>query len=340
MGLTLDILNDVRAQIATDDEVLSAARARRDLVAEAAMTLPGALRRFSSGSVAHGTVNDPVTDADGGIALDRRSFPMLGPDGDGDGPAEGVNELCKLVGERVREEYPEARVTTSKRGLKVTFNAPINGQDPSVDLIVALTRKDADGLWIPNLETDDWDASDPEEHTKLFTAGTRKLRALRARVTRLAKAWNKQWSKPALSSFNLEALAWEYVDDEDVSLDEALAGFFAYARDEVEAGDTEDPAGVSEPIRLLESRETAVKRLSAAAEQLERALANDDDEEIVRDALSSVFHDYVDPPAGSKSALARVLTSGNSGVGATKAGIAVGTGAAVRTTRAFGGDDV
>ena len=27
------------------------------------------------------------------------------------------------------------------------------GQDPSVDLIVALTRKNGRGLWIPNVET-------------------------------------------------------------------------------------------------------------------------------------------------------------------------------------------
>src|SRR2546427_13254527 len=127
VGLVLDILNDIRAKIAADDDVLAEARVRRNLVAESAMALAGSLRRFSSGSVAHGTVNDPVTDADGGIVLDRRRYPELGPDGGGKGPADVVEELCELVGEKARDKYPDARVTTSKRGLEVSFSSPLNG---------------------------------------------------------------------------------------------------------------------------------------------------------------------------------------------------------------------
>jgi hypothetical protein len=70
MGLVLDILNnEVRKKIAVNDKVLKEARKRRDLVAEAAMEIEGALRWFRSGSVAHGWVNRPVTDADSGVVL-------------------------------------------------------------------------------------------------------------------------------------------------------------------------------------------------------------------------------------------------------------------------------
>src|SRR6266496_2637229 len=73
MGLAFDILdNDVRKKIAADDAVLKEARDRRDLVAESAMEIEGALRWFRSGSVAHAMVNKPVSDADSGIVLDRR----------------------------------------------------------------------------------------------------------------------------------------------------------------------------------------------------------------------------------------------------------------------------
>lgn len=336
MGLVLTILNEIRAKVAADDDVLARARERRNLVAETAMGLPGALRRFSSGSLAHGTVNAPVTDADSGVVLDRRRYPELGPDGEGEGPAEVVEKLCELVGRRMREKYPEARVTTSKRGLKINFSTPLKGQDPTVDLIVTLTRKDADGLWIPKLNTDEWDASHPERHTELFTSGPRSLRALRARVVRLGKAWNKQWDEPALSSFNISALAWEYVNDEGTPLDEALTGFFAYARDEIEKANTNDPAGVSDPIRLLVSRETAVKRLSTATEQLERALKNEDDEGIVRDALATIFRDFVGPPAKSKSAFAAALRKGNEGVSITTGGLALGGAKPLKTTRSYG----
>jgi hypothetical protein len=252
-----------------------------------------------------------------------------------------VEKLRKRASEKLQDEYPDVEVGTSKRGLEVKFNAPIKGQDPTVDSIVTLTRKDDAGLWIPNLETDDWDASDPERHTELFTSGSRELRALRARITRLAKAWNKQWAigDRAFSSFNLEALAWEFVDDEDAALDEAIVAFFRYARDSVETGDTQDPAEVSEDIGLLLSREIAVKRLAGAAGQLDRALCHDDDEDVVLDALASVFRDYVDAPDGSRSALAQLLSNGNAGVTVTPTGIGVGNeaGRRLKTTSAYGG---
>jgi hypothetical protein len=191
MGLVLDILNkEVRKKIAVDDKVLKEARKRRDLVAEAAMEIEGALRWFRSGSVAHGWVNRPVTDADSGLVLDRRVHTTLGPDGDGEGPDEIVDELRGLVERKVREEYGNAKVTKSRRGLLIEFNEPVTDEeDPTVDLIVTLTRKDAEGLWITDLDTDEWTPSHPEKHTELFT-GTRELRALRARVVRLAKGWN------------------------------------------------------------------------------------------------------------------------------------------------------
>src|SRR3954453_21728141 len=106
------------------------------------------------------------------------------------------------------------------------------------------------------MDNDRWTPSHPEKHTELFTEGTPERRALRARVTRLSKAWNKQWDEDhrALSSFNIETLVWEFIDDGSVPLDQALADWFAYARDEIEKADTKDPAEVSDPIRLLKSR--------------------------------------------------------------------------------------
>jgi hypothetical protein len=342
MGLVLDILNhEVRTKIAADDKVLKEARARRDLVAESAMGIEGSLRWFRSGSVAHAMVNRPVSDADSGLVLDRRAYPALGPDGDDEGPDEIVDQLQDLVGPKVRKKYPKAVVKKSRRGLLVEFNEPVTeDEDPSVDLIVTLTRKDADGLRIPDRHKDDWTPSHPEKHTELFTSGSREPRALRARVVRMAKAWNNQWDEGdrALSSFNIAALAWEYVDDGSVPLDEALAGWFRYARDELDKAETKDPAGVSEPIRLLLSKNEVVERLGAASDDLDEALANDADEDKVREALSRVYREYVDGPRSGKEALAAALRSGNQGVGASKAGLVVGGGTAMKTTRSFGSE--
>jgi hypothetical protein len=340
MGLVLDILDDIRAEIAVDDAALKETKDRRDLVAKGAMQIEGALRWFRSGSVAHGTTNAPISDADAGIVLDRRSYPSLGPDGEGEGPQDVVDAIGELVRPVVREIYPKARVGRSRRGLCVTFSDPIDDdQDPSVDMIVTLTRKDADGLWIPDLDKntdDDWSASHPEKHTDLFTSGSKEVKRLRARVARLAKAWNKQWDKPALSSFNIEALCWEYIQDGSVPLDEALVGWFAYARDEIEDGLTPDPAGVSEDLKLLIPKADVLVRLKAASERLEEAIENDGDEDKVRDILSGVFRDYVEPAEQSRSAWAAALRKGNQGVGSSGSGLVIGAGSPMKTPRSFG----
>jgi hypothetical protein len=343
MGLVLDILeNEVRKKIAAADKVLGEARDRRDLVAESAMEIDGSLRWFRSGSVAHAMVNKPVSDADSGLVLDRRSYPDLGPDGGGEGPDDVIDDLIEIVRPTVHELYPKATVGKSRRGLLVEFNEPVTEEeDPTVDLIVTLTRKDAEGLWIPDrdakAEVDRWSPSHPEKHTDLFTGGAKDVRTLRARVARMAKAWDKQWEEGdrALSSFHVCALAWEYVDDGAVPLDEALARWFRYARDELDKAETDDPAGVSDPIRLLLEKSEVVERLGQAADDLDEARANEDDEDKVREALSRVYPDYIDPPG--KRALAEALKT-NTGIGATKTGITLGAGgAAMKPMRTYGG---
>jgi hypothetical protein len=88
------VLTDVREQIAADDDVLKEARERRNLVTKHARDFDGALKSFNSGSVAHGTVNKPVSDADAGIVLDRRKYPELGPDGDDEPPNAIVEDVA------------------------------------------------------------------------------------------------------------------------------------------------------------------------------------------------------------------------------------------------------
>jgi hypothetical protein len=79
--------------------------------------------------------------------------------------------------------------------------------DPSVDLIVALERRDTAGLWIPNTERPGWDPSHPHRHTELFVNSERELRVHRARVIRLAKvAVKNDGEHKVMCSFNIEAL--------------------------------------------------------------------------------------------------------------------------------------
>ena len=340
MNHTDDILVEIQKKIAPSDETLEAVRSRRDEVLSIAGRFEGALRTYTAGSIAHRTANDD-TDADCGVVLDRRSYHELGPDGDGGAPNDIVEDVRSYIRDRLKDRHPDIAFRLTKRAIKVTFNEPLpEGSDPSVDLIVALTRA-AGALWIPNLERKRWDASDPECHTRLLTAEPAGLRRMRAKVIRLAKAWNKQYSEPGLCSFNIEALALEAIKEE-VGVADGLATFFNYAASDLSKRQTPDPAGVSAPIKTPIERETAVSRLDKAAETLETAL-NSDNEDDVRDGLANVYWVYVTPSPGSssKAAFAKALKEGNSAVRVVPGSILIAGsgGVALKATRAYGGDN-
>jgi hypothetical protein len=333
-----DYLDTIRSAIASDDIVLAAARDRLALVRKTAMAFPGARRTYASGSLPQYTVNNPVTDGDGGLVLNRIHFPELGPDGGGETPNDVAADLCALLGPEVRNTYPRALCGTSKRGPKITFGEPVNGQDPSVDLVVALTRREGSGLWIPNLDMCRWEASDPEKHVALLNGDTASLRRTRRRVIRLLKAWNKQWTVPAFSSFHLSALALEHVTI-GMSLATALHAVFDGAATFLAAGcNTPDPAGVSQPLKLMKgvAREVAVQRMRAAATEMSDALEHDDDETAVQSALHRVFRDYIDAPVTDKLAGAVAALRPGRPVSTVTLGLAPSV-AAVPATRAYGG---
>jgi len=345
MGHTDRILHDIRTEIAPSDQTLDAARFRREEVLAAARGFDGALWTYASGSIAHRTANDD-TDADCGVVLDRRSYPELGPDGDGVGPDAVMEGVRDLVRDKLKDAHPELK-TRLTRAIEVKFHEPVGSgddpPDPSVDLIVALTRKDKEGLWIPNRDSGGWNASHPECHTKLLTNPPEDIRRVRARAIRLVKAWNKQPTSPGLSSFNIEALALEAIT-QAVAIGEAVALWFEHSAREIRKGNTKDPADVSPPIKLLLNRDVVVGRLETAAKHMRTALDNDDDEEAVTEELALVFPKFVQMPAGdsSKAALAAALRDGNRNFNRAGRYIATGAVAAtpLKTVRSFGDGEV
>jgi hypothetical protein len=337
MTTALNILEGIRQQIAAQNGPLAEARRRRDAVFEAAATFPGVLRTFRSGSLATGYVNHPVDDADGGMVLDRRVYPELGPDGDGELPYGVVEAIQDHIRPLLRETYPKVSVRKMKRGLLIKVDEPLDeDQDPTVDLVVTLNRRDDDALWIPNLGQMRWDPSHPEQHVDLFTSGPSTLRRTRARAVRLGKAQVKQFATPTLSSFNVAALAWEAIQQVE-PLDKALHRLFDHAASEIAHHRTDDPAGVSGPIKLPAElqRSRIVDRLARAAEGIESAILAGDDRDKVEAGLAKVFPNYVDAPdiPADRSALARSLRSG------TPATVSAGA-SRIPATRSYGGDGV
>ncbi|ROP44378.1 MULTISPECIES: hypothetical protein [unclassified Rathayibacter] len=335
-----DLLNDVRRQIEPEVTNLKEARDRLALVRRHAGTFYGALRTYRSGSLTVHSMNNPVTDGDGGLVLNRNYYPGLGPEGtQEEQPSDLVDELCLHLGPLIRETYPDAKVHKSKRGPKVYFHSPLpDGSDPTVDMVLALTRKEGEGIWIPNLEKDRWDASHPEKHADLFNGDAPAFRSTRRKITRLAKAWNKQYTVQGASSFEVSVWAWEFVDP-GMGMAKGLWSLFDQAASRLEEGEaTPDPAGVSDDLHLLVTAANMAIRLRKAATNLRAALDTDDEKEI-RAAVSAVFWNYIDAP--ETSALASSVSTLKTGlpVAATALGVGVtATTAAASVSRAYGGE--
>lgn len=325
-----DLLDEVRTEVAPSDTTLSDAREHRDAVLASAKSFDGALRTYHSGSIAHGTANDD-TDADCGVVLDRRVWTALGPDGDDEGPGDVVEQVRSKVRSDLNDDGWDVSTRLTKRAIEVSLP-----DGPSVDLIVGLTRKDAVGLFVPNLHSSGWDASHPERHTELLTADPKSLRVTRARSIRLAKAWNKQPAQPGLCSFNIEALALSAVESA-MGVPEALHAIADYGASDLAKRFMPDPADVSPPIKLLIDRDIVISRLTAFASSLVKALESDDDNE-VQDLLAAAFPKYLEPAnSQSQASISASLRGGNEGLRYTAGGIAAAAGSHVKTTRSFGG---
>jgi hypothetical protein len=347
LSFTRQVLDDVRAQIAPEDAALKEARERRDTTRTAAEGFDGVRHSFASGSLAHGTANCPIhqrdegLDADAGVVMDRRSHPTLGPDSDEqDEPTPILEAMRNHLRRELRPDYPQVRFRITKRAILISFHEPLpGGEDPTVDLVVGLERVDEPGLWIPNTETQDWDPSDPEEHTRLLTTRSdpKALRVTRARAIRLAKAENKRTAVPPLCSFNLEAFGLMFVErgmDEPSAL---LALWEEGARD-LRHRLTPDPARVSGDIKVLD-RPRAIERLEEAAGRLALALDHDDDQAKVRAALRPLWPDFIPerPGEASKARTAAALRR-RSNLGITGTGVLTTSGGTTlaKRPRSFG----
>ncbi|MFK0173965.1 hypothetical protein ACIQU5_34830 [Streptomyces sp. NPDC090306] len=294
---------DLLTLINVDPDVLTATRERLALACKLAEQHPEGRTSYSSGSIPVGTHIQPhagaVSDGDGGIILDRVLHPELGPDGEGEAPHVVTDELIAFIGPRLRDPegttfYPKARVCKSRRGLKIHFGAPVNGTDVTVDLIVALSRREGRGLWIPDLDRAPgskaaWSASDPRGHVELLTSGADSLRRTRRRAIRILKAWNAQAAKPGFSSHQLSVWAYEFVQP-GMGLVGAVHTVLLEGALRLQRGEsTKDPRSVSPELKPLIPDTDAERRLRVAADKLSKAIADPDDIDTVAEVLEHLF---------------------------------------------------
>lgn len=301
-------LRAILEEISVPMDVITEARRRRDLVLDIGLRHPSVRGRWSSGSVAYGTANSPLEDADGGLKMNRRLADMreFGPDasGVGHGPGELMREIGHYVLERLRPHYPQATVDTSgKRAIKFEFHElvdidAVGPVDPYVDLVLGLARADGKrGVWIPNRKAPGgWDIADPAGHLAAMNGSDdQALRTLRAHVIRLTKRAVKHDDVPVVCSWNLCALALELITDSELPMHEALAVFIEGAAEEIRYAPTPDPSPVVAPIALPANvtAERASLRLREMAGHA-RSACNADSSANARSSYAQLFGPEVD----------------------------------------------
>ena len=94
------------------------------------------------------------------------------------------------------EGAPETTAELERIHKQISLQPPVTAYGTgiaSADLIVALTRRDKPGLWIPNLKSERWDASDPEAHTSLLEDAYEATGHALQRAVRLVRAHAREW---------------------------------------------------------------------------------------------------------------------------------------------------
>ncbi len=258
------VVTEILREIMVPADHLDEAKRRREVVCRLAGRHPAARGYWFAGSLAHGTQNAPLGDADCGVMIDRRSaeFRAYGPDAGpgGKGPEDFVQSFAAFIKPLLAGAgFPKACIDLSgNRAIKVEFNTPVDFDElgivnPFVDLIIGLERRDGPGVWIPNRRANAWDPAHPERHTQLMIAGQDDFVVHRAHLIRLQKRAVKrdglQTGAPVVCSWNLSALALDTVT-ERASIAPALAEAFSAASSSIARQLTDDPAGVAGPIQL------------------------------------------------------------------------------------------
>lgn len=285
------ILDTARNRIEVADNELTEARKRRSAISAALLNeFPGS-RSYVNGSIAHGDALTPLTDVDLGVVVPDPDH-IYGPGKIG--PTRLEIRAAEAIRTALKPDYGDLAVEVKgrKRSILVRFRDPVTPGQPdfTADVIVAIDNPDGQGLFIPRYTS--WDRSHPEAHTRMVRNAVEDTDVMYARIVRLLKHWNRSNGKP-LCSWNIKALALGCITS-PVTLVEGLQRWFTYAADELDNGETEDPAHVApKPIKLNKPRTEVVRQLRRALDTLQFAikLASEGYAILAQEQLADLFND-------------------------------------------------
>lgn len=267
-----ELLTQARHRVEVTPEEIEEARRRRNAIASTLRKeFPGS-RVYFNGSLAHGDALTPLTDIDLGIVIAEAKH-THGPGKTG--PRDLMDRAANAVRRELKPEFPKLTVQVEgcTRAVLVRFGDPVHTgeKDFTADVICAVDNPYDRGLFIPKMPG--WSRSDPETHTRMVREAIDNTNVAFAHIVRLLKHWNRRHDKP-LCSWNIKALALGCITGPITQL-AGLATWFTYAADELDKGETEDPAGVAEkPIKLGKgwTRPQVVTALRDAGKRLDEAI--------------------------------------------------------------------
>lgn len=267
-----ELLTQARHRIEVTSEEIEEARRRRGAITNALRKeFPGS-RVYFNGSLAHGDALTPLTDIDLGIVIAEAKH-THGPGKMG--PRDLMDRAADAVRRELKVDFPKLTVQVEgcTRAVLVRFGDPVHAgeKDFTADVICAIDNPGGRGLFIPKMPG--WSRSDPEAHTCMVRAAIDNTNVAFAHIVRLLKHWNRRHDKP-LCSWNIKVLALGSITGPTTQLT-GLATWFPNAADELDKGETTDPAGVAEkPIKLGKgwTRTQVVTALRDGGKRLDEAI--------------------------------------------------------------------
>jgi len=224
---------------------------------------------FLTGSYARWTKTKPLKDVDILVVLGKNEF-------------EYRHKNPGIILGRFREvlapKYGESNVSLGRRSVQVDFGVPVvedssKDQVMSVDIVPACAM--ASHYQIPDRQTGEWVATDPEVHAELTTKANRAFSEEWKPLVKMVKKWNETSGKPAKPSFLLEVMALQlFVPPFSGGYPYELKSFFSTAADRIGEG-WPDPAGLGPPVSdqmdvpTIQEASTALRR---AEETVSRAI--------------------------------------------------------------------
>jgi hypothetical protein len=256
-------------------DTVKEARRRRNMFCDAFRGDDDVVECVHSGSLARGSMKDPIKDVDEIIVFDRDAHPDWGLPGDSAEAA--LDHVRHLVNERLGATNgtmaKEVRLASPRNhSVKCFLDDPEDPDAFTVDVTPALREEDGT-LLIPEKASKDWITTDPQD--------------LIARVKARHANWNwfvplvrviKRWGadqQTDMKSLLLEVLALHNLPEEETR-QRALARFFTAAATAVR-GPVEDPAGHCGEIQPDLDREKAAGHFEAASEAAWRAVEAEDE---------------------------------------------------------------